>query len=210
MANIAKFGAKVLLVSALASSAALAEGAFVGLEGGFNQSKVSLDSELSDTFSDPKDGAFEFGLKAGQDFGSFRVWGGYSYRTKASEDYSFAGPGGNIDVEMSWKSHNFLVGADYTPSITESFKAVLGAYTGLAITKAEIKGNGKVLGYDFSENGSETSAGAVVGVRLGGIYEIDKSNEIEFGVKSDYTKTGIDGIDKATSYGAYVGYNYKF
>ncbi len=211
MTNIVKFGTKVLVASALMSSAVLAEGTFVGVEGAFVQSKVNLDSDANEFFSNPKDGAFEFGFKAGQDFGDYRLWAGYFYRTKASEKYSFSGPGGYVNAEINWKSHNFVVGADYTPSITENFKALLGAYTGLAITKSEIKGDASLAsGYEFSDSGSETDAGALIGLRLGGIYLIDQSNELEFGVKTDYTKTGIDGADDATSYGVYVGYNYKF
>ncbi|MFW5613953.1 MAG: hypothetical protein ACOCM3_04700 [Campylobacter hyointestinalis] len=77
MTNIVKFGTKVLVASALMSSAVLAEGTFVGVEGAFVQSKVNLDSDANEFFSDPKDGAFEFGFKAGQDFGDYRLWAGY-------------------------------------------------------------------------------------------------------------------------------------
>ncbi|CUU74471.1 putative outer membrane protein [Campylobacter hyointestinalis subsp. hyointestinalis] len=211
MSNIVKFSTKVLVASALMSSVVLAEDIFVGVEGAFVQSKVNLDSELNEAFSDPKDGAFEFGFKAGQDFGDYRLWAGYFYRTKASEKYSFSGPGGYVNAEINWKSHNFVVGADYTPSITENFKALLGAYTGLAITKSEVKGDASLAsGYEFSDSGSETDAGALIGLRLGGIYAVDANNEIEFGIKGDYIKTNILDIDKATNYGVYVGYNYKF
>ena len=47
-------------------------------------------------------------------------------------------------------------------------------------------------------------------VKLGGIYEVAKNNEIEFGIKGDYQTTGIEDYDNALSYGVYVGYNYKF
>ncbi|WP_272887997.1 MULTISPECIES: hypothetical protein [Campylobacter] len=30
-------------------------------------------------------------------------------------------------------------------------------------------------------------------MKLGGIYAINDSNEIEFGLKSDYTSTGLEG-----------------
>jgi hypothetical protein len=47
-------------------------------------------------------------------------------------------------------------------------------------------------------------------VKLGGIYEVAKNNEIEFCIKGDYQTTGIEDYDNAFSYGVYVGYNYKF
>lgn len=211
MSNIVKFGTKVLVASALMSSAVLAEGTFVGVEGAFVQSKLNLDSEVNEFFSDPKDGAFEFGFKAGQDFGDYRLWAGYFYRTKASDTQTISDGANSINVKSTWSAHNFLVGADYTPSLSESFKAVVGAYGGFAITKGEFKGDASLAsGSKFSGSGSETSAGAIVGLRLGGIYAVDANNEIEFGIKGDYIKTNVLDIDKATNYGVYVGYNYKF
>ena len=47
-------------------------------------------------------------------------------------------------------------------------------------------------------------------VKLGGIYEVVKNNEIEFGIKGDYQTTGIEDYDNIFNYGVYVGYNYKF
>ena len=47
-------------------------------------------------------------------------------------------------------------------------------------------------------------------LKLGGIYAINDSNEIEFGLKSDYTSTGIEGDKNRMDYDAYLGYNYKF
>lgn len=214
MTNIVKFGTKVLVVSALMSSVVLAEGTFVGVEGAFVQSKVNLDSDANEFFSDPKDGAFEFGFKAGQDFGDYRLWAGYSYQTEASETQTLSNGKDSIDLKFAWSAHNFLVGADYTPSITESFKAVVGAYGGLSVIKAKNQTDGKITfgGSTYTGNGSQskTDTGAIVGLRLGGIYAVDANDEIEFGVKTDYTKTGINGINYVTNYGVYVGYNYKF
>lgn len=47
-------------------------------------------------------------------------------------------------------------------------------------------------------------------VKLGGIYEVVKNNEIKFGIKGDYQTTGIEDYDNIFNYGVYVGYNYKF
>ncbi|MBR2917196.1 MAG: hypothetical protein IKC25_00455, partial [Campylobacter sp.] len=82
MANIAKIGLQVLVATTLMSSAAAAENIFVGVEGALLQSKVKLDDIYPSVIDDPKDTSIELGLKAGYDFDAFRVWGGYSYRTK--------------------------------------------------------------------------------------------------------------------------------
>ncbi|CUU71654.1 putative outer membrane protein [Campylobacter hyointestinalis subsp. hyointestinalis] len=214
MSNIVKFSTKVLVASALMSSVVLAEDTFVGVEGAFVQSKVNLDSELNEAFSDPKDGAFEFGFKAGQDFGDYRLWAGYSYQAEASDTQTISYGTDSINAKSTWSAHNFLVGADYTPSLSESFKAVVGAYGGLSVIKAKNQTDGKITfgGSTYTGNGSQskTDTGAIVGLRLGGIYAVDANNEIEFGIKGDYIKTNILDIDKATNYGVYVGYNYKF
>lgn len=47
-------------------------------------------------------------------------------------------------------------------------------------------------------------------LKLSGIYAINDSNEIEFGLKSDYTSTGLEGYRNRMDYDAYLGYNYKF
>lgn len=211
MSNIVKFGTKVLVASALMSSAVLAEGTFVGVEGAFVQSKMGLGVE---DISDPKDGAFQLGIKAGYDFDYYRLWAGYSYQTEASETQTLSNGKDSIDLKFAWSAHNFLVGADYTPSITESFKAVVGAYGGLSVIKAKNQTDGKITfgGSTYTGNGSQskTDTGAIVGLRLGGIYAVDANDEIEFGLKTDYTKTGNDKADDVTSYGVYVSYNYKF
>ncbi|MBT0611557.1 hypothetical protein [Campylobacter hyointestinalis] len=214
MTNIVKFGTKVLVASALMSSAVLAEGTFVGVEGAFVQSKVDLGSVDSEFLKDPKDGTFQFGFKAGQDFGDYRLWAGYSYQAEASDTQTISDGTDSINAKNTWSTHNFLVGADYTPSLSESFKAVVGAYGGLSVIKAKSQIDGKITfgGLTYTGNGSQskTDTGAIVGLRLGGIYAVDANNEIEFGIKGDYIKTNVFDIDKATNYGVYVGYNYKF
>ena len=213
MANIAKIGLQVLVATTLMSSAAAAENIFVGVEGALLQSKVKLDDIYPSVIDDPKDTSIELGLKAGYDFDAFRVWGGYSYRTKGSEDYNMKDGAGFINGEFNWQTHNILIGADYTPSLTDSFKLALGAYTGLSIVKGEFSGKSEytIDGVKHTGNDvSKTDTGALFGLKLGGIYEIVENNEIEFGIKGDYQTTGIEDYDNILNYGVYVGYNYKF
>lgn len=213
MANIVKFGAVVVAATAILSSSAAAQGVFVGVEGALLQSQVKLDDIYPSVLDDPKDTSIELGLKAGYDFDVFRVWGGYSYRTKGSEDYNMKDGADFINGEFNWQTHNILVGADYTPSLTDSFKLTLGAYTGLSIVKGEFSGQAEytIDGVKYGiDNDPTTGTGALFGLKLGGIYEVIENNEIEFGIKGDYQTTGIEDYDNILNYGVYVGYNYKF
>ena len=213
MANIVKFGAKVLVATALLSSAAAAEGTFVGFEGALLQSTLNPNVNgfklLGD---DPKDTAFDLGFKVGQDFGDYRVWAGYAYRTAAKESYSVTAAAGSATYDVEWKSHNFLVGGAYTPAITESFRALVGGYIGIARTTIDEAGTGTIpsLNFNWSGSSSTSGTGVLVGAKLGSIYAINDNNEIEFGLKVDYTDTGVEWLDSTTNYGIYVGYNYKF
>ncbi|WP_086296073.1 outer membrane beta-barrel protein [Campylobacter devanensis] len=213
MTNIFKFGAAAIAATAILSSSAVAQGVFVGVEGALLQSQVKLDDIYPSVLDDPKDTSIELGLKGGYDFDAFRVWGGYSYRTKGSEDYNMKDGTDFINGEFNWQTHNILVGADYTPSLTDSFKLALGAYTGLSIVKGEFSGQAEYTTDGLTyvmDNDSTTGTGAIFGLKLGGIYEVVENNEIEFGIKGDYQTTGIEDYDNILNYGVYVGYNYKF
>ncbi|WP_180546645.1 hypothetical protein [Campylobacter devanensis] len=213
MTNIFKFGAAAIAATAILSSSALAQGVFVGVEGALLQSQVKLDDIYPSVLDDPKDTSIELGLKGGYDFDAFRVWGGYSYKTKGSEDYNMKDGTDFINGEFNWQTHNILVGADYTPSLTDSFKLALGAYTGLSIVKGEFSGQAEYTTDGLTyvmDNDSTTGTGAIFGLKLGGIYEVIENNEIEFGIKGDYQTTGIEDYDNILNYGVYVGYNYKF
>ncbi|ARR00449.1 hypothetical protein [Campylobacter porcelli] len=214
MTNIVKFGAAVVAATAILSSNAVTQSVFVGVEGGFLQSRTTLDEIFPSTIDDPSDTSVELGLKGGYDFDTFRIWGGLSFRTAGSQVYHLQNLTNgsdtvNINGKFIWQTNNILLGANYTPSLNYKFKLSLGAYTGLSIVKGEFNGQASYasgsLGYD-----SKSGVGNLFGVKLGAIYEVDKNNEIEFGVKGDYQTTGIDEFDNILNYGIYVGYNYKF
>ena len=213
MTNIVKFGAAALAATAILSSNAVAQGGFAGVEGGLLQSKLKLDYPFSNLLDNPKDTSMELGLKGGYDFDTFRIWGGLSIRTASSQIYYLQNLTNgsdtvNINGKFIWQTNNILLGANYTPSLNYKFKLSLGAYTGLSIVKGEF--NGEVsgsypLGYD-----SKSGVGNLFGVKLGAIYEVDKNNEIEFGIKGDFQTTTIEEYDNIRNYGLYVGYNLKF
>ncbi|MEE3744839.1 hypothetical protein [Campylobacter porcelli] len=213
MTNIVKFGAVVVAATAILSSNAVAQGGFIGIEGALLQSQVALDEIYPSIIDDPKDTSVELGFKGGYDFDTFRIWGGLSLRTTGSQKYNLSDGVNFIDGEVSWQTYNFLVGINYTPSLSDNFKLSLGAYTGISFVKGEFSGQAQYTSgiYTYTlDNSSTTGTGALIGLKIGGIYEVVKNNEIEFGVKGDYQTTGIDEFDNILNYGIYVGYNYKF
>lgn len=132
-----------------------------------------------------------------------RVYGAYIYdfkvkKTANDEDKSVA----------EWKTHKFIVGADYTPSVAKDLKLVLGGYTGFL--KLKLRGGD-------AENPMESAStnGWILGARVGAEYSINENNAVEFGIKADRTDYGkiskFDFVDtKETNVGLYMGYTYKF
>lgn len=131
----------------------------------------------------------------------------YDFKTSKSGSDEY----GNFKHE--WSKHSLLVGGDFTPEITNGFKLVAGAYTGVSFLKYKDSYN------DFdgtSGSASKTAPGWVIGARLGGLYSFDEHNEIEFGYKADYTRYKASKLDEdldkvyETNHGLYLGYNFKF
>ena len=193
---------KVALGLSLASAAALAQGAFVGVEGDYSFNS-NLIAKSDNGKSKAKKAQPGLGLKAGYDFDVARVYGAYIYdfkvkKTANDEDKSVA----------EWKTHKFIVGADYTPSVAKDLKLVLGGYTGFS--KLKLRGGD-------AENPMESAStnGWILGARVGAEYSINENNAVEFGLKADRTDYGkiskFDMVDaKETNVGLYMGYTYKF
>ncbi len=193
---------KVALSLSLASAAALAQGAFVGVEGDYSFNS-NLTAKSDNGKSKAKKAQPGLGIKAGYDFDVARVYGAYIYdfkvkKTANDEDKSVA----------EWKTHKFIVGADYTPSVAKDLKLVLGGYTGFS--KLKLRGGD-------AENPMESAStnGWILGAKVGAEYSINENNAVEFGIKADRTDYGkiskFDMIDaKETNIGLYMGYTYKF
>ena len=193
---------KVALGLSLASAVALAQGAFVGVEGDYSFNS-NLTAKSDNGKSKAKKAQPGLGIKAGYDFDVARVYGAYIYdfkvkKTANDEDKSVA----------EWKTHKFIVGADYTPSVAKDLKLVLGGYTGFS--KLKLRGGD-------AENPMESAStnGWILGARVGAEYSINENNAVEFGLKADRTDYGkiskFDFVDtKETNVGLYMGYTYKF
>ena len=194
---------KVALGLSLASAAALAQGVFVGVEGDYSfgsKLKVKRGDGSKDSIKKAQPG---LGLKAGYDFDVARVYGAYIYDFQAKK--SLGDEDGTI---IKWKTHKFIVGADYTPNVAKDLKLVLGGYTGFS--KLKLRGGD-------AENPMESAStnGWILGARVGAEYSINENNAVEFGLKADRTDYGkiskFDFVDtKETNLGLYMGYTYKF
>lgn len=194
---------KVALGLSLASAAALAQGAFVGVEGDYSfgsKLKVKKGNGSKDSIKKAQPG---LGLKAGYDFDVARVYGAYIYDFQAKK--SLGNEDGTI---VKWNTHKFIVGADYTPSVAKDLKLVLGGYTGFS--KLKLRGGD-------AENPMESAStnGWILGARVGAEYSINENNAVEFGLKADRTDYGkinkFKLVDiKETNIGLYMGYTYKF
>ena len=193
---------KVALGLSLASAAALAQGAFVGVEGDYSFGS-NLTAKSNSGTSKAKKAQPGLGIKAGYDFDVARVYGAYIYDFQAKK--SLGNEDGTI---IKWKTHKFIVGADYTPSVAKDLKLVLGGYTGFS--KLKIKGGDAETPM---ENASTN--GWILGAKVGAEYSINENNAVEFGLKADRTDYGkiskFDMVDaKETNVGLYMGYTYKF
>ena len=188
---------KVALGLSLASAAALAQGAFVGVEGDYSfGSKLTAKGD-DDSIKKAQPG---LGLKAGYDFDVARVYGAYIYDFEAKKSL-----GDKDGPTIKWNTHKFIVGADYTPSLAKDLKLVLGGYTGFS--KLKVKGGDAKTPME-----SVSTNGWILGAKVGAEYSIDENNAVEFGLKTDRTK--YRAIDDAkieeTNLGLYLGYTYKF
>ena len=193
---------KVALGLSLVSAAALAQGAFVGVEGDYSFGS-NLTAKSDNGKSKAKKAQPGLGLKAGYDFDVARVYGAYIYDFQAKK--SLGDEDGTI---IKWKTHKFIVGADYTPSVAKDLKLVLGGYTGFSKLKMDVFDT-----HDGSEKGNAT--GWILGARFGAEYSINENNAVEFGLKADRTDYGkinkFNLVDiKETNVGLYMGYTYKF
>ena len=197
---------KGVLALSLASSFALAEGGFAGVEGGYDfSSKLTIGDSI-------KDNRPSIGIKGGYDFDTARVYGGYFYHTKAKDSDRETLDNITGKADYKWTTHKFVIGGDYTPTIGENLKLVAGLYTGLSILN--FKANVSASNGTRTESATydTTKAGFLLGARLGAEYSFDKNNALEFGLKADrswYSAEEFDSL-KTTDVGAYLGYTYKF
>ncbi|OOX98351.1 hypothetical protein BOP98_03730 [Campylobacter coli] len=202
---------------ALFSSSALAaeeSGFFIGADAAYVQTKVKGDLKHNKTGAvfngDLSSSIPLLGLRMGYRFNDLhRLYAAYNY----SDEFSDIIRTPNLRIEGDFNTHKFLLGYDFTPEIFKRVRAVAGGYLGYAKTSLDLKTSLLSLSQDFD--------GFVYGAKIGAIFELGASNELEVGFKAEqieyntrnyYQETiGSNFYDpRQTNYGLYVGYTYKF
>ncbi|EAI6361332.1 TPA: outer membrane beta-barrel protein [Campylobacter coli] len=202
---------------ALFSSSALAaeeSGFFIGADAAYVQTKVKGDLKHNKTGAvfngDLSSSIPLLGLRMGYRFNDLhRLYAAYNY----SDEFSDIIRTPNLRIEGDFNTHKFLLGYDFTPEIFKRVRAVAGGYLGYAKTSLDLKTSLLSLSQDFD--------GFVYGAKIGAIFELGTSNELEVGFKAEqieyntrnyYQETiGSNFYDpRQTNYGLYLGYTYKF
>ncbi|EPW1172336.1 outer membrane beta-barrel protein [Campylobacter coli] len=211
-----KFLSVIVGIALFSSSALAAEesGFFIGADAAYVQTKVKGDLKHNKTGAvfngDLSSSIPILGLRMGYRFNDLhRLYAAYNY----SDEFSDIIRTPNLRIEGDFNTHKFLLGYDFTPEIFKRVRAVAGGYLGYAKTSIDLKTSLLSLSQDFD--------GFVYGAKIGAIFELGASNEIEVGFKAEqieyntrnyYQETiGSNFYDPGqTNYGLYLGYTYKF
>lgn len=211
-----KFLSVIVGIALFSSSALAAEesGFFIGADAAYVQTKVKGDLKHNKTGAvfngDLSSSIPILGLRMGYRFNDLhRLYAAYNY----SDEFSDIIRTPNLRIEGDFNTHKFLLGYDFTPEIFKRVRAVAGGYLGYAKTSIDLKTSLLSLSQDFD--------GFVYGAKIGAIFELGASNEIEVGFKAEqieyntrnyYQETiGSNFYDpRQTNYGLYLGYTYKF
>ncbi|EPY5402705.1 outer membrane beta-barrel protein [Campylobacter coli] len=211
-----KFLSVIVGIALFSSSALAAEesGFFIGADAAYVQTKVKGDLKHNKTGAvfngDLSSSIPILGLRMGYRFNDLhRLYAAYNY----SDEFSDIIRTPNLRIESDFNTHKFLLGYDFTPEIFKRARAVAGGYLGYAKTSIDLKTSLLSLSQDFD--------GFVYGAKIGAIFELGASNEIEVGFKAEKIEyntrnyyqeiIGSNFYDpRQTNYGLYLGYTYKF
>ncbi|EAC1220577.1 outer membrane beta-barrel protein [Campylobacter coli] len=211
-----KFLSVIVGIALFSSSALAAEesGFFIGADAAYVQTKVKGDLKHNKTGAvfngDLSSSIPILGLRMGYRFNDLhRLYVAYNY----SDEFSDIIRTPKLRIESDFNTHKFLLGYDFTPEIFKRVRAVAGGYLGYAKTSIDLKTSLLSLSQDFD--------GFVYGAKIGAIFELGTSNEIEVGFKAEKIEyntrnyyqeiIGSNFYDpRQTNYGLYLGYTYKF
>lgn len=193
----------------LLSSCALADensGFYLGLEGGYihstyKQVVTDIVTGISATSPTESLNGFNLGAKLGYRFTeNHRMY----FNIGSDMGLSISGNGGDADISTM----RYILGYDFTPSITDSFRGVLGLYAGYTTLKEKLNFFGGTENINYG--------GVVCGAKVGAMYEINANNELELGLKyegmnlENTTKLSFKSEVQPTNLHLYVGYAYRF
>ncbi|EJE0583469.1 outer membrane beta-barrel protein, partial [Campylobacter coli] len=175
-----KFLSVIVGIALFSSSALAAEesGFFIGADAAYVQTKVKGDLKHNKTGAvfngDLSSSIPILGLRMGYRFNDLhRLYVAYNY----SDEFSDIIRTPNLRIESDFNTHKFLLGYDFTPEIFKRVRAVAGGYLGYAKTSIDLKTSLLSLSQDFD--------GFVYGAKIGAIFELGTSNEIEVGFKAE-------------------------
>ncbi len=170
-------------------------------------------------------GAFDGAIKVGYRFNpSHRAYIslGVGQRPSVENHVSIAdsiGGGLNETFKLNNTSTDLLLGYDFSPSISDGIKGLLGVYAGYSSLSIDGKMDNQYTGGDRDiVSYKERFSGFAYGVKAGFIFDINENNEIDLSLRytqRDYSEKGIpldpDKIKPTSSEtGLYIGYAYKF
>lgn len=187
-----KFLSVIVGIALFSSSALAAEesGFFIGADAAYVQTKVKGDLKHNKTGAvfngDLSSSIPILGLRMGYRFNDLhRLYAAYNY----SDEFSDIIRTPNLRIEGDFNTHKFLLGYDFTPEIFKRVRAVAGGYLGYAKTSIDLKTSLLSLSQDFD--------GFVYGAKIGAIFELGASNEIEVGfIKQNKSNTILEIITK--------------
>ncbi|MDR2790997.1 MAG: autotransporter outer membrane beta-barrel domain-containing protein [Campylobacteraceae bacterium] len=202
------------------SYAGKSNGLFIGADGGYAFSYTYIDTVLEDQvnghrydgynfdeYDDYGDGVFNYGVKIGWYFknSNMKAYISYERSSKAKDNDGYS--------DFSDKTSKVLLGYDAAFAKAGDFRFVVGGTIGYANMKLRID--------DYSARYDGVDAG----LKVGAIYDLNSHNEIEFGLKTNYSfyeektigNTRISGRTYDVNInpyqlrvGLYTGYNFKF
>lgn len=232
---------RFLVLMALLVNYAFAEGFFIGSDLGIFNVKEKFERSENFYFGETEleplttraiidETAFNINLNLGYQWEWYRMYVAYGYTygydvsaTKVEDSNPSSEPNyEKFNIKSNF--YKFLFGYDFTPRFYGPWKGLFGIYTGCVILSPK-----KFSSIDFSSSESEVktyelNTGLLYGLKLGALYEFDKHNEMNFGVK--FEQISFDGVTKSSSgsimsivstpkysiqkFGFFVAYIYKF
>jgi hypothetical protein len=199
-------------------------GLFMGIYGGYAFRYTYLDTVLEDRinghkyggyeldeYDDYRDGVFNYGVKIGWYFknSDMRAYLSYERGTKSKDNDGYK--------DFFDKVNKISAGYDIVFAKAGDFRFIAGGTLGYAHMKLRVKDN------SFLHKASYD--GVDVGGKVGTIYDINPANELEFGLKTNYSAYNTKTIGQRTingreydininpyqfNFGLYFGYNLKF
>lgn len=195
----------VMVDFAFAKSSLSTDKGFVGIQGGFmRESNVIGINNYEGVIKEEDFSHMTFGIKGGIEEDGFRMYGEFNHNFEAvvrEIDQGYYLGYHYVDSKSIYKisSNEFISGADFYITKVSDINIFAGAFLGLEVrtyTK-EVKED------DESIERDAIGVSLLFGAKLGGIYEIDAHNNIEFGAR-------LSKGFLATQFAGFAGYTYKF